>query len=499
MKRLILIFVCIVGYIANIHPIFAHPLDISNTTFTLYEKSVEWVTYIHPVQLDRILSTRGDISPTAITVDTYYTLTWVLTRYIEETIELKNNNDKCSISNFAFQEWLMIDEIFTRGFPISYTFSCDTRLESPIATIRFLTDVPLQTNKLNIYTTLLGNGVEKIDYSILNIKKESLNISLSGKKMLSDDDGDGLSNEDEILYGTLKDKRDTDADGYSDLYEIQNSWNPLTHDLSPGQKPYDLSEETETHSNLSSSANWKDETLQTDSAVWWWVWFSNILRDLRIYLDTSDSSSHWFFLLLISVLGLGFFHALGPGHSKWILISQIMNRDIWMFGWIMYSLFFSIVHILDIIIVVLVSRFLFEFVDIQLVMTQIQQLSVFLILIIGVYLLRDAIRNYSWQKKVTKTSPRWYLSLAIITWLTPCAFGWSIFLMLLATGRWDLAIPLFLSLWAGIFLCLFLITILVTLFKTWIFRFAPKIGQLSPIISSSFIIVIGVSLFITHF
>lgn len=61
----------------------------------------------------------------------------------------------------------------------------------------------------------------------------------------------------------------------------------------------------------------------------------------------------------------------------------------------MYSLFFSIVHILDIIIVVLVSRFLFEFVDIQLVMTQIQQLSVFLILIIGVYLLRDAIRNYS--------------------------------------------------------------------------------------------------------
>jgi hypothetical protein len=36
--------------------------------------------------------------------------------------------------------------------------------------------------------------------------------------------------------------------------------------------------------------------------------------------------------------------------------------------------------------------------------------------------------------------------MAIITGLTPCAFGWSIFLMLLALGKTSLAIPLLLAL-----------------------------------------------------
>lgn len=491
MKRLILIFVTIVGYIANILPVFSHPLDISNTTFTLYEKSVEWVTYIHPVQLDRILSTRGDISPTAITIDTYYSLTWVLTRYIEETIELTNNNNKCSISNFAFQEWLMIDEIFTRGFPISYTFSCNTRLESPIATIRFLTDVPLQTNKLNIYTTLLGNGVEKIDYSILNIKKESLNISLSGKKMLSDDDGDGLSNEDEILYGTDIRNKDSDNDGYSDLSEIQNSWNPLSRELGPGQKIYDWW--------ITEIQTQKDsQSLQDVSSVWGSIHFAQILKSIRIYIDNT-SSWLWFVWILFSVMGLGFLHALGPGHSKWILISQLLDKNIWILGWVRYSLFFSVIHILDIIIVVIISRFFFAYVDVSIVLSYIQKLSIFLIIIIGIYLLRNSIQKYRWRILIEKEKNKNYLSLAIITGLTPCAFGWSIFLMLLATGRSDLALPLLLSLWFGIFLCLLCITLVTSIFKRWIFQYAPKIWSISPIFSSGFILIIGLSLFIQNF
>ena len=74
---------------------YAHPLDVSNTTFTVYEKSIVGVTYIHPVELDRILVNSTGIEPTAITIESYYTLTGVLTKYLSETIQLINGDESC--------------------------------------------------------------------------------------------------------------------------------------------------------------------------------------------------------------------------------------------------------------------------------------------------------------------------------------------------------------------------------------------------------------------
>ncbi len=42
-----------------------------------------------------------------------------------------------------------------------------------------------------------------------------------------DSDHDGLTDEEEVLYGTDKNKRDTDADGYTDGDEVANLYNPL--------------------------------------------------------------------------------------------------------------------------------------------------------------------------------------------------------------------------------------------------------------------------------
>lgn len=41
-----------------------------------------------------------------------------------------------------------------------------------------------------------------------------------------DTDGDGLTDQDEMLYGTLPDNTDTDGDGYSDGDEVKNGYNP---------------------------------------------------------------------------------------------------------------------------------------------------------------------------------------------------------------------------------------------------------------------------------
>ena len=56
----------------------------------------------------------------------------------------------------------------------------------------------------------------------------------SSKNIFQDTDQDGLSNEEERLYGTDSHKADTDGDGYSDGTEIKSGYNPLK--AAPGDK-----------------------------------------------------------------------------------------------------------------------------------------------------------------------------------------------------------------------------------------------------------------------
>ncbi|MBI2439371.1 MAG: hypothetical protein HYV45_02080 [Candidatus Moranbacteria bacterium] len=58
--------------------------------------------------------------------------------------------------------------------------------------------------------------------------------TLSTKNIFQDADQDGLSNEEEKLYGTDPHKKDTDGDGYSDGVEIESGYNPLKR--APGDK-----------------------------------------------------------------------------------------------------------------------------------------------------------------------------------------------------------------------------------------------------------------------
>lgn len=51
--------------------------------------------------------------------------------------------------------------------------------------------------------------------------------SLSGRVAFDDTDTDGLSNEEEKIYGTDPDVADTDGDGYSDGIEIEGGFDPL--------------------------------------------------------------------------------------------------------------------------------------------------------------------------------------------------------------------------------------------------------------------------------
>jgi len=76
------------------------------------------------------------------------------------------------------------------------------------------------------------------------------------------------------------------------------------------------------------------------------------------------------------------------------------------------------------------------------------------VLFIGVYLSYYSIKKYyknnslNQDEETNFVAKKNYLIMAFIAGLTPCAFGWSIFLMLLAIGKMSLAPPLLLALGA---------------------------------------------------
>ncbi len=503
-RKFVITLLWIFVFIQNIGMLYAHPLDVSNTTLTVYDTSIVWVTYIHPVELDRILVSSGGMSPTSITLESYYSLTGVLTSYLAETLKVVNKDQLCSMWNFEFQEWLMIDEVYSAWFPISYTFTCSEKISTPIIRITFLNEVPLQTNRLYVYQSFSGE-LQRTAYKVLNAKKDSHTLSLSIDNLLfiQDTDWDELSDEDEVLYGTDPKNRDTDWDKYTDMIEIQSSWNPLSRDLSPWQRAYS---EQENNIIIQPTGSWiiNGMNLSQDNSVWWGEMFRNILKDIRLYIE---GSTEWkgLWILLFSVWMLWFFHALGPGHSKWILISQIIDEGMSYSKSILYCGIFTFIHLLDIIVVVALTKIFFSFLDPSVYLSIIWRVSAILVVWIGVYIGYYALQKYR-KKHIQNTEisenmiqKKNYIFMAIITWLAPCAFGWSIFLMLLAIGKMALAPPLLLSLWLGIFTCLSLVASITWFMKDRIYSFSPKISTFSPIISSFCIICIGVGLLIKNF
>jgi hypothetical protein len=57
---------------------------------------------------------------------------------------------------------------------------------------------------------------------------------LNGLNIFQDRDQDGLSDQEELAYGTNPDKADTDEDGYSDKIEIESGYDPLK--AAPGDR-----------------------------------------------------------------------------------------------------------------------------------------------------------------------------------------------------------------------------------------------------------------------
>ena len=96
-----------------------------------------------------------------------------------------------------------------------------------------------------VYTSPTGIKVTLLDTTIVNkdevksttssSKTQTQSSSSGGQVMVArgviDQDGDGLSDEEEMRRGTDPGKKDTDGDGFSDGAEVQSGYNPLKYSV----------------------------------------------------------------------------------------------------------------------------------------------------------------------------------------------------------------------------------------------------------------------------
>jgi len=66
---------------------------------------------------------------------------------------------------------------------------------------------------------------------------------INNLNLFEDNDGDGLTNEEELMYGTDPDNKDSDSDGYSDLVEIESGYDPLK--AAPGDQVIQVAGESD--------------------------------------------------------------------------------------------------------------------------------------------------------------------------------------------------------------------------------------------------------------
>lgn len=441
----------------------------------------------------------------------YYDHKDIIQEYVRQNIKIDIPENSCNMGKFEMLE-LEEYQILSTGIEINYSFECKKEISDWEIIVSFFEDFPLQTNQMTFYN-LNTQASTPFDSVVLTSKIQNYPFDLYDKKFqcVIDSDGDEISDEQEAIHKTDLFSLDTDGDFYTDYEEIFNSWNPLDNNYWPNQEPriqipndivkkaqenIQTKEYCDTKISLSTKVS-KDTGLLTSG--FWNEYFVATMKKISNYINQVSSENLWYILLV--VIGLWYIHALGPGHSKSLLISYILDKNKSFFDGLLYAMIFTVTHLLDIIVLFLLTKVIFNFYDVSNYMLYIQRISLLILLFFSMYLMRKSykmIKNPSvWidsacenKKDVKGTLLVWF-----IAGLAPCTFWWSIFLLLFSTGNLMLILPMILALWIGIFLCLLSILIFSFFLRRKIFEKIKLFSEYSWLFSSSILFLLSIYLF----
>lgn len=457
----------------------AHPLDISSTVVSLGEDTLVGTTYFHSYEVGVMLGRQGkDVTE----VWMYYTYKNDIMEYFRSHFAVTNNGTPCSITSLEIpdKEWY---EILARWVEINFSLRCRERLSSLDFSLGFFTDFPLQTNRLS----LLDPQGDELYFRVGTPQIQDLSYTLGTTVERIDSDNDGLDDEEERVYKTDPNNRDSDGDYYLDGEEVNSWWLPMNPGVSPWQKLRTAYPERPSW----PPSRWIDQTSRDYSLVGTsaaWDTFQSLLKKIGMTVSWEEKTA--FPLIFLFTVVLGFLHALGPGHAKWLLSGIMVHKKSSFFSGLRFILIFSLTHIIDIFLLYLLLQFFLHIFDTNLLLTWIQQWSAIILVLLWIFLVYRAFRGKLDESDGEEFTNGKITLLAVIAGLAPCSFGWSLFFMLISLGKMSWIPPLIFAIALGIFLCLFLILLLLTYTKKYSYSRFSSLSKYSVRFSAVLILVI---------
>ena len=219
-------------------------------------------------------------------------------------------------------------------------------------------------------------------------------------------------------------------------------------------------------------------------------------------------------VMLILVFLLGALHTLEAGHSKAILASAMLHKKMSLKKGIAYAAVFTATHIGDIIIMGIIFAIANNFFQFYAKFTQLGTYAGYVLLVTAIWILIRNLKEYRHNKShghehvhsnlttsgddhshththelKTDISFKEQLFLGFITGIAPCLFGWSVFMLVVSTGKMINLIPVILFFGLGIFTALSLTVFVISKLKNRTYGKFEKLAEISPILSGVFLMI----------
>lgn len=85
-----------------------------------------------------------------LTYGDYYAHEKFVFDYLRETVSVSVGGKACAADGFRSAE-RTVDEIFSEGFPVSYSFDCGVPVSDFSISVKIFQEIPLQTNRLTVF------------------------------------------------------------------------------------------------------------------------------------------------------------------------------------------------------------------------------------------------------------------------------------------------------------------------------------------------------------